>query len=471
MSHVLIVDDAPAICWSVREALSDDGHEATVAASAEEALALAEQGCRPDAVMLDVRLPGMDGLTALRRIQNDTGGKPVIVMTAFGSLDTAVRAVEEGAFDYLVKPFDLDQAMAVVRRALDSPAQTPDTNASESAAELEAMVGTSAAMQQVYRQIALVAASDVNVLITGESGTGKELVARAIHQHSSRKTGPLVPVCLPALSEGVIESELFGHLRGAFTGATENRSGLLEMAAGGTVFLDEIADIPPGLQVKLLRALEQREVFAVGDSRPRAIDIRVLAATNRPLPDLIAAGRFREDLYFRLGVFQIHLPPLRERRADIPLLAGHFLRRFARANGRGGLHFSDDCLQELCSRPWPGNVRELRNAVERSAVLARAGEIQPAHLPPPAPIPSSEPDSVVDEVRQRIASWTLAELQQAADPDALQLYDRLLQLVEPPLLETTLRRCDQNRTAAAQLLSLHRATLRQKLRRYGIGQD
>jgi two-component system nitrogen regulation response regulator GlnG len=474
MSSILIVDDEPAICWAFREALADDGHSVRVVPSGEEALRLTEGGWRPDAVVMDVRLPGIDGLSAMRELRGRLGATPVVVITAFGSLDTAVRAMEEGAFDYLIKPFDLDQAVEVLRRALGLQSAAPEAAADSPGAtepvSAEAIIGTSPSMQQVFKRIALVAGSDVGVLITGESGTGKELVARAIHRHSLRRRGPFVPVCIPALNPGLIESELFGHVRGSFTGAAEDRTGLFELAAGGTILLDEIADVPAALQVKLLRTIEQREIFAVGAAPPRMIDVRILAATNRPLPELIASGAFREDLYFRLGVFQIHLPPLRERREDIPALVEHFLRQIAPAQDTAPWRVPEDLHAELCARPWPGNVRELRNAIEHAAIVARGGELRPEHLPAPAPLTKPSPASADDRAKEEISGWATDEAEALAASEDPQLYERFLQLVEPPLLEAVLRHCHGNRAAAAQLLGLHRATLRQKMRRHGLSE-
>src|SRR5262245_33272247 len=475
MSSVLIVDDEPAICWAFREALSEDGHSVRVVPSGEEAIKLTDRGWRPDVVVMDVRLPGIDGLSAMRALRERIGTTPVVVITAFGSLETAVRAIEEGAFDYLIKPFDLDQAVEVLRRALSSTSGAGD--AGEAAADAtrslqpnDTIVGSSPAMQQVFKQIALVAGAEVGVLITGESGTGKELVARAIHRHSRRRKGPFVPVCIPALNPGLIESELFGHVRGSFTGAAEDRTGLFELAAGGTLLLDEIADVPAALQVKLLRTIEQREIFAVGAALPRTIDVRILAATNRPLPELIAAREFREDLFFRLGVFQIHLPPLRDRREDIPALAEHFLRQIRPAQDTAPWRMPEELRAELCSRPWVGNVRELRNAIEHAAIVARGGEIRPEHLPPAAPKSAGAVIPAGERAREEVAGWTAdeaARLEAGEDP---QLYERFLQLVEPPLLEAVLRHCSGNRAAAAHLLGLHRATLRQKMRRHGLSE-
>jgi two-component system nitrogen regulation response regulator GlnG len=464
MSHVLIVDDEPSICWGFREFLSEEGHEVSIAASAEEGLRMVGEN-KPAAIVLDVRLPGMDGLTAIEQFRRLVGDVPIIVITAFGNLETAVQAVKEGAFDYLPKPFDLDQASEVVGRAMRAAESKSNQSAAPPVEEVAtSLIGSSPSMQEVFKQIALVAASDVPVLITGESGTGKELVARAIHFHSNREAGPFLPVCLAALSPGIVESELFGHVRGAFTGAAADRTGLLELASGGSVLLDEIADTSPGLQVKLLRALEQREVTPVGDSRSRPIDVRVIAATNRLLPEVIAAGEFREDLFFRLSVFQIQLPPLRERREDIADLARHFLRR-CRPGDNGDVSVTDDVIAALCAREWTGNVRELRNAVEHAAVASRGNTIRPEDLPPPTIVARKTTDPV-ENVRATLSEWALVEA--IAEGDDEELYERFLNVAEPPLLRAVLSACDNNRAQAARVLGMHRTTLRQKLRRHGI---
>ncbi len=476
MSHVLIVDDEASICWALREFLGDLGHTVDVASSAEEGLELAGRG-PPDAVILDVRLPGVDGLSALGRFRELAGPAPIIVITAFGNLDTAVRALEGGAFDYLVKPFDLDQASSVIARALTGrpgPAENDGKTAASGTltrAESSLLIGHSPAMQELYKQIALVAPTDVPVLITGESGTGKELVARAIHRHSARRSRTFVPICVAALSSSLIERELFGHLRGSFTGAVQDRKGVLELAAGGTVLLDEIGDVPPAVQVKLLRTIEHHEVTPVGDARPRPVDVRFLAATNRPLGELMASGEFREDLFFRLSVFPIRLPPLRDRRDDIPALAAHFLSLL---NGPSPerVVLREEVVRELRSRPWLGNVRELRNAIERAAIVARGRDIHLEHLPPPAePVPGPPaPSAVAEAISGQITAWFEHErhaTNQSAAAEAT-LYDRFLAVVEPPLLRALLSRNQGNRASAAVELGIHRATLRQKLKRYGI---
>ncbi|MDA0590950.1 MAG: sigma-54 dependent transcriptional regulator [Planctomycetota bacterium] len=469
MSHVLVVDDEPAICWSLRELLRDDGHEVTIASSAEEAIAAAGSK-RPDAIVLDVRLPGMDGLSAMAKLKKVSGSAPIIVMTAFGNLETAVRAVDEGAFDYLTKPFELDEAADAIRRALALSERDRSTakRKTETGNENE-IVGTTPTMQSVFRQVALVAASSAPVLITGESGTGKGLVARAIHANGSRRDGPFVAVSLPALDERRIERELFGEMPEPTGKATKksHRKGLLETADGGTVLLDEVGDIPPALQVKLLRAIEEQEVVPVGSTQPVSIDVRVLSATNRDLSELMASGGFREDLFFRLSVVQIALPPLRDRVEDVPLLARHFVN-LAGSHGE----FSPSAMCELSSRLWPGNVRELRNAVENAALVARGGSIEVSHLPPALTHSGGRSLDPTEDLRAATARWIKEQLRpldlEASDAA---LYEDFLTAAEPALLETILTQVGNNRTAAARLLGLHRATLRQKLQNYGLPRE
>ena len=465
MSQILIVDDEASICWAFRESLADLGHHVEVAASAEEGLRIAGASSL-DAVVLDVRLPGMDGLTAMRAFRERIGQVPIIVITAFGNLETAVRALDGGAFDYLIKPFDLDQATTVVKRALEKRQSRVLTNV-PSPLDTDTLIGSSPPMQELFKTIALVAPTDVPVLITGESGTGKEVVARAIHRHGPRRHGPFLPICLAALSPNLVESELFGHVKGSFTGAVQDRKGLLELASGGTVLLDEIGDVSPSLQVKLLRTIEHREVTPVGDARPRLTDIRVIAATNRSLGLLMAAGEFREDLFFRLSVFQIHLPALRERRDDIPALADYFLRQAPLTNV-AATPLAADVLDALRDRPWTGNVRELRNAIEHAAIVARGQPIRPEHLPSVTARPDLSAPSNSIEIQGLLAQWARRAFREQTESGAATVHEQFLQLAEPPVLRALLEECGHNRAAAAQVLGIHRATLRQKLRKYGI---
>ncbi len=467
MANILVVDDEPSICWSFRELLRDDGHAVTIASSAEEAVQAAGRES-PDAVFLDVRLPGMSGLDAIPKLRRKIGSAPIIVMTAFGSLKTAVSAVEQGVFEYLPKPFDIDQAVNLLKRALDSrPSDTSKTDTE--VVEDGALVGTSLPMQAVFRQLALVASSDAPVLITGESGTGKELAARAIHANSARRNGPLVPVSVAALNPLSVESELFGHVKGAFATAGGDRAGLLELARGGTLLLDEIGDVPVSLQVKLLRAIEQREITPVGDSRPREIDFRIIATTNRRLDELIQAGQFREDLYFRLSVVCIEMPTLRERPDDIPLLSRHFLNLLGEPHA--SKQFTPNALCELARRAWPGNVRELRNAIEHAAVMSRGDVIDVEQLPAVYRVLGEGKlgDLHFDRELARWCDEQLATLgKESGEGD---LYERLLASIEPTMLRIVLTHCEGNRAAASRILGLHRATLRQKLNHYGIDQS
>ncbi len=467
MSHVLVVDDEEAVCWALERALKGQGHSVAVAPSAEDAFRRAAKH-RPDAIILDVRLPGLDGLSALGRLRQLTQDAPVIVITAFGNLDTAVRAVEGGAFDYLAKPFDLDQALDAVSRALQRGTRNAERGTEEENAALRVptseleIVGRSPALQLVFKRIALVAPREACVLITGESGTGKELVARAIHRHSSRRDRPFLPVHIAALNPSLVESELFGHVRGAFTGAAQARPGLLALADGGTVFLDELADIPLPVQVKLLRVLEQNEVLPVGSNQPQRLDIRILSATHQDLSRRVAEGAFRHDLFFRLNVFQIHLPPLRERTEDIVSLAEHFLHRFA----PGSLPLPPETVKYLCSLPWLGNVRELRNALEHAAIVARGGPLLPEHFPTLTPVQTQI--SPADQLATTVRQWLTQRLKDNNGKPSGDLYVELLRCVEPALLDEVMSRVQGNRWAAAQWLGLNRATVRKKLGLYGL---
>jgi two-component system nitrogen regulation response regulator GlnG len=463
LKQILIVDDEEAVCWALERALTREGHRVAVASSAEDAFALAAKQ-HFDAVILDVRLPGLDGLSALGRLRELTGDAPVIVVTAFGNLSTAVKAVEGGAFDYLAKPFDLGQALDAVARALQRRSQPPavPTENGAPAGPPEEIVGTSPAMQTVFKRIALVAPRDASVLITGESGTGKELVARAIHRHSPRRDRPFLPVHVAALNPNLVESELFGHVKGAFTGAAQTRPGLLALADGGTVFLDELADIPLPVQVKLLRVLEHNEVLPVGGNQPQPLQIRILAATHQDLARRVAEGHFRHDLFFRLNVFQVHLPPLREHSEDVPVLAEHFLRRFE----PGALPLLPETLRFLQSLPWLGNVRELRNALEHAAIVARGGPLLPEHFPTFALSPGAT--TPTEQLAAAVRLWLAERIKATGTEAPADLYPELLSGIEPPLFDEVMRRVQGNRWVAAKWLGLNRATVRKKLGLYGL---
>ena len=462
MNRVLVVDDEPAIGWSLREILTDLGHDVRLAASAEAARDTC-RGFRPECILLDVRLPGEDGLTALPTLRKLAGDVPIVVMTAFGDLDTAVRAVDAGAFEYLIKPCDMARVSEVVTRAMQEPAgratSAPAADDTE-AARPATLIGSSPAMQQVFKEIALVATSTIPVLLTGETGTGKDLAARLIHAHGPRRDHPFLATNLGGLATGVLESELFGHVRGSFTGATADRAGLFEAAAGGTVFLDEIGEASPEVQIRLLRVLESREVVRVGSPQPVAIDVRIIAASNRDLSAAVASGSFREDLYHRLAGFPIHMPSLAERVDDIPALAEAFAWR---TEGGHAAPVAAAFLEACTSRHWPGNVRQLKRAVEYAVVVSRGRQLRPEHLPAAA-VSSAELTETglsLDEAVRRWAATNLASLGDAADG---QLHRQLTEQVERVLFAETLAATDGNRTAAARLLGLDRATLRTRLK-------
>jgi len=469
MSHILIVDDEHAIGWSLRELLSDDGHEVAIAADAETALAACALR-HPDAILLDVRLGSQDGLATLPAMRSVAGDVPVVVMTAFGDLDTAVRAVQAGAVDYLLKPFDLAKVSTLMARVLADRAAPVAAREPAVPPAPGQIVGSSPPMQDVFKQIALVAPTDLPVLVTGDTGTGKELAARAIHAHGPRRAGPFVATNLAALAPGVVESELFGHVRGAFTGAAADRPGLFDMAAGGTLLLDEIGEAPADVQAKLLRVLETREVTPVGSAVGHAVDVRVIAATNRDLAAACAAGSFRADLHHRLRGFPITMPALAERPSDIEPLARYFLAAFIARHGgapRGEL-LSPECLEALEKRPWPGNVRELRQAIEYAAVQARGGVLRPEHLPAPVADAGATGNTPIDvtaaAVTAAIKAWSAAARLAFGDLPEPDLHRRAVDLLDATLVRETLAHCGGNRTAAAKLLGLDRATLRTRLR-------
>jgi len=381
---ILVVDDDPDTRDLLSEVLEGEEYQVVAACGAQEALA-AGKAARFDVILSDIRLgPELNGLDVLRAFKSIQPDSEVILITAFGSMETAIEAVKAGAFDYLSKPFKIDDVLSRVRRALENRNLVRETRnlvlPDVAPAPLSSLVGRSPAMLEVYKKIGMVAGSRATVLIAGESGTGKELVARAIHANGPRARQRFVAVNCGAFTESLLESELFGHVRGSFTGASVNKCGIFEDANSGTVFLDEVSEMSPGLQVKLLRTLEEQEVRPVGSNQSVRIDVRMIAASNRKLADLVVEGRFREDLFYRLRVIEIDLPALREREEDIPLLVAHFLQRLGAEAGRT-LSISPEALSALIAYAWPGNVRELLNTLESLAALNRSGVITLQDLP------------------------------------------------------------------------------------------
>ena len=465
MAHVMVLDDEPSICWAFRNFLGDDGHRVSIASSAEQGLGRMAADA-PDVLFLDVRLPGMDGLAALEVIRGRYPALPVVIMTAHGTIQTAVGAVRGGAFDYLTKPFDVAQARSLVRRALEAGGTPGIGGQAARAADKGEMVGLSLPMQRVYKQVALAAACSEPVLITGESGTGKELVARAIHRHGDRADRPLITVHLAALPEGLVEGELFGHERGAYTGADTARPGLLDRAAGGTVFFDEVAEAPPSIQAKLLRVLDGGGYRPVGGGPEKHLGARVVAATNRDLGDWVASGRFRSDLFYRLAVLTIHLPPLRQRPKDILPLWDHLVGRLLdRPAGPTDPH--SPLAKRLLSHGWPGNVRELRNAAEHAVRAGRGGPIDPEHLPDAIGPVATPARATAVPLDAAVSLWIKGNVPDSDDEEP-RLHDRLVRAVEVPLLRAVHSLAGGNQARMARLLGLHRTTLREKLRRYGL---
>jgi len=436
---ILIVDDEQVVRESLVHWFTEEGYEVEASDSAPEALSrLASREI--DLVIADIRMPGMDGIELLEKIKSEQLDTSVIMMTGYASVETAVRALKHGAFDYITKPFDPDDLSVVVRNALDQhKLKRENRMLRQQLVEnhaLTELIGQSEAMQRVRQQIETVAAVDSTVLIEGESGTGKELVARAIHRLSPRRYNPMVVVHCGALTETLIESELFGHEKGAFTGAQYRKKGKFEAAMGGTVFLDEIADISLKTQTDLLRVLQEREIVRVGGTQPLHVDFRVIAATNHNLAELVKEGRFRSDLYYRLNVFTIHLPPLRERHGDVPLLATFFLDKYTAQMSRKFTGLDRAALDLLVSHHWPGNVRELENIIERAVVVGR-------------------------EPMVRVQDLAISKPQDGTD-------DLSIETIERRHIVRVLEDFAWNQTQAAKALGIDRVTLYHKIRRYNL---
>ncbi|MBM4361060.1 MAG: sigma-54-dependent Fis family transcriptional regulator [Deltaproteobacteria bacterium] len=443
--RILVVDDEANARSALAEILRDERYVVETAADGFKALGKLED-FPADLVLTDLKMPAMDGIELMGKIRASSPDVAVVVMTAFGAVDTAVAAVRAGASDYLTKPLHTEALLIVIERELERRRLRTETRSlRERLSEryrFENIVGSSPEMQGVFKTIAQVAQSRATVLVSGESGTGKELVAAAIHHRSPRSGGPFVKLHCAALAENLLESELFGHERGAFTGADRRREGRFEQANGGTLFLDEISEISPATQVKLLRVLQEREFERVGGNQTVQVDVRLIAASNRDLKERVAAGRFREDLYYRLNVVNLRMPALRERSSDIPLLAVHFLRRFAEENGKAIERFSDAALERISGYAWPGNVRELENVVERAVVLCDETEIGIAHLPPevcPAPREQAGP---------RIPGWSMADIERYA-------------------ILKTLESCGGSTTRAAEVLEISVRKIQYKLQEFG----
>lgn len=467
MTTILIVDDDDQLRKSFTRLLAKEGHAVLTAASGEDGVHLAREQL-PDLVILDVRLPGMSGLETFQAIHAMDHRIPVIIMTAFGTTETAIEATKMGAFDFVLKPFEVPEMLNTINQALDAAHFMRATVAMDGVpgeTTTDAIIGRSPAMQKVYKAIGRVAATDATVLIRGESGTGKELAARAVFQHSLRARRPFLVINCVAIPDTLLESELFGYEKGAFTGATHRRVGKIEQASGGTIFLDEIGDMPLNLQAKMLRLLQEKSVERLGGRETIPVDVRIIAATNRDLEALITQGQFREDLYYRLKVITIRLPPLSDRRRDIALLTEHFLARYARELGIDNPGIDNEAMTVLQNRVWPGNVRELANTLHKVLIFNRGIPISPNDIAQaagqeqasaPENGPSSE-DAIRQWVRRQLLSHSKGNLFEMC-------VDHFSGLVLTEALNIT----GGNRSRAAKLLGLSRPTLHSKIEKYDL---
>jgi two-component system nitrogen regulation response regulator GlnG len=474
MSKLLLIDDEADVQYSFQRIFDSPDIELTTASSGEEGLRIIP-GLKPDLVIMDVRMGGLTGLETLRRIHHADPKLLVILMTAYGTTQTAIEAMKLGAYDYLLKPFDVPKLKEIVFNALKAASDMRQVVSYQPLLEKEdyelGIVGRSEPMQQVFKLIGQLAASDATALISGESGTGKELVARAIYHHSNRSQKPFLAVNCAAIPEQLLESELFGHERGAFTGATLQRIGKFEQCNQGTLFLDEIGDMTPATQTKILRVLQSGAFERVGGNQSIAVDVRIIAATNRPLEQAVAARQFREDLFYRLNVVRVHLPPLRERREDIRLLVNYFLKAFAKEHQGAPKSIAPGVIRALEKYHWPGNVRELENVLRRALVVSKGNAILPVDLPPEitgqgsaAGIPGTVSLPAGEGSTADIAAMARQLFQWARRDPKL----KLIPAVERELVIQALKETSGNQIQAAKLLGITRATLRKRVEKFGI---
>jgi nitrogen regulation protein NR(I) len=478
MSKLLLIDDEEDVRYSIQRIFDSPEIEVSTAASGEEGLKLIPK-IRPDLVLMDIRMGGINGLETLRKIRASDSKLLVILMTAYGTTQTTIEAMKLGAYDYLLKPFDIAKLKEIVGNALKAARDMKQVVSYQPLLESEdyelGIVGRSEAMQQVFKLIGQVAVSDATALVTGESGTGKELVARAIYHHSERSTQPFLAVNCAAIPENLLESELFGHERGAFTGATLQRIGKFEQCNKGTIFLDEIGDMTPPTQTKILRVLQSGTFERVGGNQPIQADVRVIAATNKPLEAAVAAKQFREDLFYRLNVVRIHIPPLRDRRDDIPLLVNYFLKKISHEQQQPPKSIAASVLKMLEKYHWPGNVRELENAMRRAHVMAKGDAILSGDLPPEisgqgggAAASPSTTSILVGNAATTDAAALARQLFQWARRDPKL---KIIPAVERELVIQALKETNDNQVHAAKLLGITRATLRKRIDKFGIQRE
>ena len=468
MGTILIVDDDAQLRQSFEKILIEEGHTVRTAPTGEEGVELVKKEV-PDLAIMDVRLPGMDGLEAFGIIHDLEPKLFVIIMTAHGTTDTAIEATKLGAFDYVTKPFEIPDILALINQALEAGRlmrSKVEMDALPQSDKADALIGRSKVMQEVYKDIGRVASTDATVLIRGESGTGKELVARAIYQHGLRAEEPFLVINCVAIPDTLLESELFGYEKGAFTGAARRRVGKIEQANGGTVFLDEIGDMPFSIQAKILRLLQERSIERLGGQQPIPVDVRIVAATNRDLEKSLEEGKFREDLYYRLKVVTLRLPPLRERAEDIPLLADYFLGRFSREMDIENPGLTEEAKQSLMGEAWPGNVRELANTIQKALVFSRGVPIGPENVSRAIREKSAATSADGETVEETMRKWVNEML--SSPPSEGHPFESLMDQFTRILITEALNITGGNRSRAAKLTGLSRPTLMSKIDRYQI---
>jgi len=468
MAEILIVDDDVQLRQSFARLLGEEGYGVRMASSGEAGIQAVEDHL-PDLVVMDVRMPGIDGIETLQRIQAIDSKLPVVIMTAFGTTETAIEATKQGAFDYVLKPFDVGDMLKIIDQAVSAGRmmhQQVQMGAGPETGGADVIIGQSPAMQKVYKAIGRVAPTDATVLIRGESGTGKELVARAIYQHSQRAGKPFLVINCVAIPETLLESELFGYERGAFTGAASRRVGKFEQAHGGTVFLDEIGDMPMSIQAKILRLLQERSVERLGGQQPIDVDVRIIAATNRDLEGALEEERFREDLYYRLKVVTIEVPPLKDRKEDIPLLIDYFLFRFSREMNVNNPGISDEARQRVEQHFWPGNVRELGNTIKKALIFSRGYPIQAGDIYQAiAGEGRDDDDGGGMDLEAAGRKWIRSMLASGENPDMFNfLMDQFGRMIVGEALNLT----GGNRSRAARLLGMSRPTLQARIEKYNL---
>jgi two-component system nitrogen regulation response regulator GlnG len=470
-ARILIVDDEEALRWALQKALEKKGYRVQTLPDGDRAIQEVSRD-RYDVVLMDIKMPTVDGITALKKIKEVKPRQFVILMTAYGTMRTAIDAMKEGAFDYITKPFNFDEVCALIEKALLHGSYHQEVKyLSHEMSEAPAygnIIGRSLGMQRVYRLIGLVAPTDLNVLIQGDSGTGKELVAKAIHYFSRRSDRPFVVVNTAAIPPNLLESELFGHEKGAFTGAVATKIGKFQLADGGTIFLDEIGDMDVLSQSKILRVLQEREFYRVGGGKPIRVDVRILAATNKDLDRVLEEQKFRKDLYYRLNTLPIKVPRLRDRREDIPLLIDFFLSKFCVELNIERKHLSKEAARLLMEYDWPGNVRELENTLRRAMILAPSNILMVEHFPPVFREKSSGAGSALEHIERVLGEKITTYIETLGKEGQGDLHSILMRRFEQPLIRETLERTRGNKRRAAELLGINRNTLNKKLKELKI---